>query len=249
MQNSDTPNTKTKNPTRNPNRIKDLTGQKFGRLTVLEHIYVDKKPYSRWVCQCECGNRVIRPRGDLVSGHSKSCGCLATELLINRNTKHGFYGEHLYNVWNTMRQRCNDPNKAHYDRYGGRGISICNEWNDYNTFREWAMSNGYKNNLTIDRIDVNGNYCPENCRWVTWQEQQNNRTSNRMITANGETHTIAEWSRISGIKSSTIQSRLSYGWDEELAVTLPKRIDENGKWIGKKRTPERDERGRWKANS
>ena len=156
--------------------------------------------------------------------------------------------EKLYGVWKTMRQRCRDKNKDHYDRYGGRGISVCEEWNDYLVFKEWAIKNGYKDGLTLDRIDTNGNYTPNNCRFATWTEQQNNRTSNHKILSNGEIHTIAEWSKITGIKPGTIQSRLHYGWDEARAVTESKRRDESGKWIGKKRNPERDERGRWKAD-
>lgn len=239
---------KTKGPVRRPKRIKDLTGQKFGRLTVLNHIYVDKKPYSRWLCRCDCGNEVVRTRGDLTSGHSRSCGCLAKEELIKRNTVHGFSGENLYETWKHMRQRCNDQNATHYNRYGGRGIKVCEEWNDYGKFREWALNNGYKENLTLDRIDVNGDYCPENCRWATWITQQNNRTSNHKITVNGETHTIAEWAKINGIHPGTIMSRIKYGWSEDDAVTQPRRIDSNGKWLVKKRNPERDERGRWKAD-
>lgn len=156
--------------------------------------------------------------------------------------------ERLYGVWKNMRQRCRDKNKEHYDRYGGRGISVCSEWNDYLIFREWAIKNGYKEGLTLDRIDTNGDYIPQNCRFVTWKEQQNNRTSNHKIYANGETHTIAEWSDITGISQRTIQSRIRYGWDESMAVTERERRDKNGKWIGKKRNPERDERGRWKAD-
>ena len=157
--------------------------------------------------------------------------------------------EKLYGVWKTMRQRCRDKNKEHYDRYGGRGIRVCEEWGDYLEFKEWAIKNGYKNGLTIDRINTDGGYSPKNCRWVSWEVQQNNRSSNHKITVCGETHTIAEWSRIVGINVGTIKSRIRYGWDESKAVTEPKRRDENGKWIGEKRNPERDERGRWKADT
>lgn len=239
---------KSSDPVRHPNRIKDLTGQKFGRLTVIRHIYVQKRPYSRWLCKCDCGNEVIVLTADLNRGHSRSCGCATRERLIERNTVHGCSKESLYNVWKDMRQRCCNKNSTYYNRYGGRGIKICEEWNDYKKFREWALNNGYAENLTLDRIDVNGDYCPENCRWADWEMQQNNRTSNHRITVNGETHTIAEWARINGINPGTIMSRIGYGWSEEDAVTEPRRIDDSGKWIVKKRNPERDERGRWKAD-
>jgi hypothetical protein len=139
------------------------------------------------------------------------------------NTKHGYSKkERLYSTWCHLRQRCTNPNDRAYKRYGGRGIKVCQEWNNYISFREWALENGYADNLTIDRIDNNGDYCPENCRWVNMKIQCNNRQSNHFITCRGETHTLSEWSDIVGLQSLTILARIRKGWDEESAVFLPK---------------------------
>lgn len=137
------------------------------------------------------------------------------------NYKHGRNPMRLYNIWKSMRQRCKNPNAMRYDVYGGRGITICDEWDDYAVFREWALQNGYDNTLTIDRIDPNGGYFPSNCRWASQRDQQNNRTNNRIIEANGERHTVAEWGRISGLGGRVITARLSRGWDEKEAISHP----------------------------
>ena len=129
----------------------------------------------------------------------------------------------LHKIWESMRARCYDKNHIHFENYGGRGIYVCGEWSDYVHFRDWALNNGYSEDLTIDRIDVNGDYCPENCRWVTMKEQQNNKRTNRYISMNGETHTISNWSEITGIKKTTLKERLNSGWSVEKALTTPVR--------------------------
>lgn len=138
---------------------------------------------------------------------------------------HGLGGkEKLYSVWSNMRNRCNNPHCNDYQYYGGKGVRVCKEWDDYAAFREWSYTNGYIENagLSIDRKDVNGAYSPENCRWATKTEQMNNMSSNRSITYNGETHTIAEWSAITGIPFEIIESRIvAYGWTYERALTTP----------------------------
>lgn len=142
---------------------------------------------------------------------------------------HGETKTRLHKIWEAMRSRCCDKNHKHFGDYGGRGIHICEEWSDYIHFRNWALNNGYSEDLTIDRINVNGNYCPENCRWVTMKEQQNNKRTNRYISMNGETHTIAEWSEITGIKKTTLRERLNSGWSVEKSLNAP--VKKTQRWI------------------
>ena len=163
--------------------VNDLRGQRFGMLRVVEYYGVRQGAY--WRCVCDCGNEVVTPSHDLVGGKTKSCGCLhikqASELCKQRNTKHGYSKEPLYFVWKTMRQRCNNPNQHDYRWYGAKGVTICPEWDDYMAFREWALSHGYDGKLTIDRIDFNKGYSPDNCRFITIQEQQQNKSNVKKV--------------------------------------------------------------------
>ena len=210
----------------------DLTGRKFGRLTVVERDCNDHtNKYAWWVCRCECGNYIVASSSSLNGGHTQSCGCLFRETVIANNMKkrkHGMINSRIYNIWRSMKKRCLNPNHEAYPRYGGRGITVCDEWkDDFQTFYDWAMTNGYQEGLTIDRIDVNGNYEPGNCRWATAKEQNNNTRNNRLLTHNGETHTMAEWADITGIGYDTLQSRLfKGGWTVEEALTKPVRRKE-----------------------
>lgn len=196
----------------NSPNIVNLTGQVFGRLTVLERAENDKQGNAQWLCQCICGNKkVIRGRA-LRTGRTSSCGCLLSESSKRRMTtlmiKHGMAGSKLYRVYCSMRERCEKPSCPEYHRYGGRGITVCDEWkNDRNSFFEWALKNGYKEGLQIDREDNDGHYCPENCRWVTRMKNCNNTCRNVFLEYKGEIHTLSEWSRILGINISTIYSR------------------------------------------
>ena len=193
-------------------KLQDLTGQRFGRLTVIERACPEKKDKVYWICRCDCGNYSIATGNNLKSGNTQGCGCMKIEGMRSANRTHGQTGTRLYKAWESMRQRCYNPKKDHYKDYGGRGIVVCDEWlNDFQAFYDWAMANGYAENLTLDRMDADGNYCPENCRWATVKEQQNNRRNNHLITYNGETHTIAEWSEIVGVNRNTLKGRIRKG--------------------------------------
>lgn len=187
-------------------------GEKYGRLTILEVHY----PKDEAVCKCECGNIKIARATNVLYGGTSSCGCLKNE---GNNRKHGGKGTRLYMIWKGMRERCNTKTCRIYKNYGGRDIKICLEWNDYNIFKDWAFSHGYTDELTIDRIDVNGDYCPENCRWATPKEQANNTRHNRLLTYKGKTQSVALWSDELNIPKSTIQSRLRRGKSVEIALS------------------------------
>lgn len=203
----------------------DLTGQKFGRLTVLKLDHVDRQAY--WLCKCDCGKETISASGDLRSGHKKSCGCLHDELssqrLTKKNLTHGESNTRLYKIWTDIKKRCYRKTFWAYDRYGGRGITLCKEWHDYPTFRNWCVNNGYTENLTIDRINNNGNYEPSNCRWVDRKTQANNKSNVRLISYNGETKTIAQWAETLGINYRTLYNRIfNYNIPVEEALTNKK---------------------------
>lgn len=154
----------------------DLTGQRFGRLTVVRKSGKDNFRNSTWECICDCGNSSIVSSVNLRNGNTKSCGCYGRERKRNANKTHGMTGSRLHRIWKAMRTRCYNRNFFGFKYYGGRGISICDEWkNDFQAFYDWAMKNGYSDNLTIDRINTNGNYEPSNCRWVTMAEQNKNK--------------------------------------------------------------------------
>lgn len=203
--------------------FQDLTGQRYGNLTVVILAWKDHKG-SHWLCRCDCGNeKVIRPDA-LKSGRTKSCGCLIKKVQRERNTTHGLHKSRIYQCYYAMRERCLNPNEHRYSDYGGRGITICDEWlgeNGFQNFHAWAMGNGYTDELTLDRIDVNGNYCPENCRWATRAQQSDNTRRTKRHTYNGETHTLREWSEITGLPLSTLRSRDAVGWDSARLLSTP----------------------------
>lgn len=200
--------------------FKDLTGQKFGRLVAIKPIRNSGKNV-KWFCACDCGNTSSPYAFSLLSGDTKSCGCLGKERRLKAHKKHGMCDSRVYSCWEHMKARCNNKNFKQYKDYGGRGIKVCDEWEEFEKFYKWAMDNGYDDNLTLDRLDVNGNYCPENCRWVTRKEQQLNRRVNKVFTFNGETLTQKEWSDKLGFCENLIIGRLKRGWTIEEALTIP----------------------------
>jgi len=189
----------------------DLTGRKFGRLTVIERVVNDKWGNARWLCLCECGREVIIYSGALNNGATQSCGCLHLERIKKSNSTHKKSNTLLYGVWSRMRNRCNNNNNQRYEYYGSRGITICSEWDNFQNFYDWAIKNGYSKNLTIDRIDNDGNYEPSNCRWATWGQQQNNRSDNIYLEYNGNKLSMKEIADIEGVTYKAIASRYYRG--------------------------------------
>ena len=207
---------------------RDLAGMKFERLTVIDEAEPIKGSHgenlTRWNCVCDCGTKKVVRASELIRHRTLSCGCLGKEHRAMKITKHGLSNKRVYHIYLGMLDRCYDSNSEMYKNYGGRGIKVCQEWlgNEGATnFANWAYSNGYNDELTIDRINVNGNYTPDNCRWVDNIVQQNNKTNNRYITINGETKTTKEWSRFVGIGYSTIKQRIYNGWSPEKAIMTP----------------------------
>lgn len=198
----------------------DLTDLKVGKLKVIKRADNDSKGRVMWLCRCECGNYKSINAYSLSKGITQSCGCLQRKQTSKANKTHGMANTRIYNIWCKMKERCYKRNSIEYHLYGGRGISICNEWkNDFKSFYEWAVKNGYSDSLSIDRIDVNGNYEPTNCRWATSYEQNSNKRNNVVIEKNGERHTLSEWSRITGIDRRKISARIfKYGWSVERAL-------------------------------
>ena len=196
----------------------NLIGQRFGKLVVIEESKRRRhEGRACWVCQCDCGNTTIVETKHLRNGETRSCGCLRTAHWY----KHGLSKTRIAGIWNNMKQRCENPNGNEYKYYGGRGITVCQEWHDLPAFVEWAMSHGYSDGLTIDRINTNGNYTPENCRWVTQAEQMKNTRRVKHITYNGETHNMTEWANIIGAEPTLVRNRLALGWSIEEALTTP----------------------------
>lgn len=210
-------------------KLIDLISQRFGRLTVIErtetHITPSGQRKTMWRCRCDCGRVTSVCTQDLRQGHTYSCGCLRNEKIAangkERLRTHGLSMTKLYKTWISMKQRCVNPKHKFYNRYGGRGITVCTEWlYDFETFRKWAIENGYKEGLSIDRINNNEGYRPDNCRWITPKEQCRNRSNNCYIQVNGETKTLAEWSEQYNLPCATVRDRLSRGWTPEEALGI-----------------------------
>lgn len=212
-------------------RDKKWIGQKFDRLTVIAYEVVPRKMYSetRWIVRCECGTLKSVSPSRVLSGNTKSCGCLKRENTIEYNkrakVKHSGRKDRLYTIWHNMKQRCYGTTYKDYPQWGGRGICVCDEWkDDYASFRDWALSHGYEHGLSLDRIDVDGNYEPLNCRWSDWSTQARNKTNSLNFEINGEKKNLVELADEYGIKYGTLYQRVHlYGWPIEKALGIPVR--------------------------
>lgn len=197
-------------------KLIDLTGQRFGRLVVIERADNSADGRARWLCRCDCGQSKTVLGEHLKKGRTKSCGCAKSESSSKRFKKHGGRNSKLYRIWSNMKDRCNNPDCKVYSDYGGRGIKVCKEWiDDFSAFQKWALANGYKEGLTIDRKNNDKGYSPDNCRWTDRKIQGNNKRNCRYITYKGQRKTVAEWSDITGIPHDTLLYRLNHGWETE----------------------------------
>lgn len=202
-------------------KAEDLTGHRFGRIVVEARDFSYKKA-AYWICKCDCGNSTTVQSTHLRNGATQSCGCLNKENVRKRQTAHGSSRSRLYRTWQSMKDRCYREKHRQYKNYGGRGITVCDEWRDnYAAFEEWAIANGYHDDLTIERIEVNGNYEPSNCKWATNKEQQNNRRNNHFLSYAGKTQTIAQWAGETGLDWMVIYDRVRNGWPTERILTEP----------------------------
>lgn len=196
--------------------MKDLTGQRFNRLVAIKPCGKTPSGNHKWIAQCDCGNTIVVTSGNLVQNHTQSCGCLFADK--TSKSKKRYLNPRLYSILKNIKSRCLNPNHNSFKDYGGRGITICDEWlgrNGFTNFYNWATQNGYQDNLTIDRINVNGNYEPSNCRWITMANQQKNKRNNVLITFQGKTQNISDWSRELKIPRNTIDYRYTKGWSLE----------------------------------
>lgn len=201
-------------------KFKDLTGERFGNLVVVGQAGRYKGTKVLWNCKCDCGNTTTQLSHTLTKKLVVSCGCYNRLKTEKGNTKHGLRYTRLYSIWKGIKTRCNNLNNHAYKNYGARGIKVCEEWSTFLPFYEWAMANGYEEHLTIDRIDVDGDYEPQNCRWATMQEQLNNTRVNRFITIGSETKTMAEWAREFGLSYNGMKYKLSLGLSDDELLSL-----------------------------
>ena len=209
-------------------RYAELSGKRFGKLLVLYRVNQteDGDHAPLWKCQCDCGNTVKVKSGNLMSGKTNSCGCIKREKtsLLGRSRRiYSATEKRLHSIWTDMLRRCENPSNKDFHNYGARGITVFNEWHNFESFKAWSFENGYASNLSIDRIDVDGGYSPSNCRWATVMEQANNKRNTRFVNYNGEKISVANLAKKKNISYPTLLARIKAGWNVEDAVSKPVR--------------------------
>lgn len=200
------------------NRPKDITGEIFNFFTAIRFVSMNKFRRADWEFRCICGKIIISDSNRVKTGGIKSCGCKKSSLSKDKIRKS------LKDCWLAMRSRCTKPTNPNYKNYGGRGINVCKKWQNFDTFMNWALGNGYKKGLTIERINVHKNYTPANCKFIERADQYLNKTNSVFISYNGENKSIAEWSRITGLHSSLIYARKKRGYPSEFIFNKPKHV-------------------------
>jgi len=206
-------------------KYNDLTGNKYGRLTVIEYLGKNKQYDSIWRCICDCGTEITVRAGVLLNGHTQSCGCLQISRTRESHITHGLSRDEngkrtkLYHVWDGLKQRCYNPKSPFYSYYGGKGIVLCDEWLNYKAFHAWAMSHGYKDGLSIERERINGIYEPDNCSWIPKSHQARNRSMSVVVEYNGEIKNLSDWCDLLGKNKKMLGQRLRRGWSVEKTFT------------------------------
>ena len=183
----------------------DISGEIYGKLKVVSYAGKNKSGNSKWLCVCECNIQKVVEATKLRSGHTKSCGCL-------KSSREGLSKTRIYRIWKCMLSRCDNYENDNYYWYGFKGISVCDLWRDFKVFYDWSITNGYQEDLTIDRIDSNGNYSPENCRWISQKEQCNNVSSNHVIVYKNKSYSMAQFADLLGYDYWTVSNRIKLGW-------------------------------------
>ncbi len=211
------------------NQFIDISGERFGNLTAIEPIGKTKHNEIIWKCQCDCGKQTEATGINLRRGHAKSCGCLKGGFASKGKKKSNLGGKYtgvtkkskrLYRIWIGVKTRCYNPNSGNYKYYGEKGITVCDEWlHNFQAFYDWAMANGYKDGLTLDRKDNSKGYSPDNCKWSTMKEQAQNTSQTLKLSYEGQTKTLSEWSDITGIPKNVLKQRIKYGWSAEKTLT------------------------------
>lgn len=214
-------------------RIINMVGKEFNGCVVLGSKGMDKDKKARWGCRCYCGKNFVTTGKSIRAGKTKSCGCFKTKVIVKAGKENKIHGEtktRLYNIWHGMKKRCSTPSDTSYKNYGAKGIRVCKEWLDsYENFRGWALSNGYEEHLTLDRIESDKNYSPDNCRWANWITQGRNRSSNVFVNFKGKKMTLSQVAEEIGESREMVWYRHKHGiqLDKQKRRTFVKEDDLN----------------------